>query len=356
MKVTSFLESKSNILIWMDCRRSNWIIACRKNNPEKYRAAHYHGMKRYLATGEAHVLNKTIEITAVDKNEREFNISLTISNTTQQDGAPAFIAFIRDISDLKKSEQELEKKRIQLEVSNEQLQQFAHVASHDMKEPVRKIKLFTDRLETEFGKALPEQAKSYLARIHDSADRLKKIVEGFLTYASVNSIAEAYEEIDLELIIQHIETDLEIVIAEKNAKILYGKSPIFEGIPFLIQQLFYNLLFNSLKFSKINIEPVIEIHAILKEGNEGEQPTQAVNSKRYIEITVKDNGIGFSEAYSEKIFGTFTRLNAQKDYEGIGLGLALAKNITERHGGTITARGQINGGAIFTVLLPIRKP
>ncbi|HVG11522.1 MAG TPA: PAS domain S-box protein, partial [Flavisolibacter sp.] len=139
--------------------------------PPKHREGHNRGMKRYLQTGVPHVINRTVEITALKKSGEEFDVALTVS-TTKQRGKIAFIAFIRDITDQKDNERELERSRKELQASNQQLEQFAHVASHDMKEPIRKIKTFSSLLTSEYEEALPENAKNYLEKIQRSAHRL----------------------------------------------------------------------------------------------------------------------------------------------------------------------------------------
>lgn len=311
--------------------------------PPQYREAHNNGMRRYLTTGEARVLNRTIDVSALHKNGNEFYISLTIS-TTRQKGQLAFIAFIRDTSEQRIAELELEKKRKQLEESNQQLEQFAHVASHDMKEPIRKITLYSGRLEDE---DLSANAKNYLQKIQDAAKRLTNMVEGVLKYATASSAADEKETIQLKEIIKSIGEDLELVIAQKKAVIECSEFPPFKGVPFLIYQLFYNLINNSLKFSKEHVPPHIKIKAAIINND------AAGKEASYIQFLVVDNGIGFEKEYASLVFNTFTRLHPKDKYEGTGLGLALCKNIVEKHGGTITASGEKNKGATFTILLPV---
>ena len=320
--------------------------------PPQHREAHDNGMKRFLQTGKAHVLNKTIEITALNKAGNEFFVSLTIS-TTRQRGKAVFIAFLRDITLQKNTEIELEKKRTELEASNRELEQFAHVASHDMQEPIRKIKLFTERTIYEFEKVLPQEAKNYLRKIYTSASRLNNLVRGILMYSTLTKTEEPFEEINLTEIFRGIEEDLEVVIEEKKAMIQYGLFPKITGIPFLIYQLFYNLINNSLKFSKEEVSPIIKISGKLLAKNDLSEYTEINHDIAYVEILVQDNGIGFSSEFSNKIFNAFTRLNSIDKYEGTGLGLSLCKNIVDRHHGYITAEGSENFGATFKVILPL---
>lgn len=320
--------------------------------PPQHREAHDRGMHRYLSTGEARMLNKTVDITALDKSGREFYISLTIS-TTKQNGKTAFIAFLRDIDRQKRNELELEKKREELEISNRELEQFAHVASHDMKEPIRKVRLFAARLKQENFEELSDQAQSFVNKIQVSAERLMNMVDGILSYSSAGAEMPQMERVDLNKIIEDIRTDLELLIEQKNAVIKSRNLPEITGVPFLLHQLFYNLIINSLKFSKPEVAPLIEITC----GKTGVQQmvSKPLNNNNLVEIIVKDNGIGFPNEYSGTIFEKFLRLHSKTKYEGTGLGLALCKKIVELHGGTISATGELNKGATFRIVFPLQQ-
>lgn len=316
--------------------------------PLQYRESHEKGMQRFLTTGEAKVLNKTIDLSALNKSGREFYISLTIS-TTKQKNETAFIAFIRDIDNQKKTELELEKKRIELEKSNQQLEEFAHVASHDMKEPVRKIMIFSQLLEAEAGSLLPEKQQATIRKINRAASRLKKMVDGLLSYSSINETTNVIEEVNLSEIIKRIEQELELLIAEKKASIRYRELPKIQGSGFLIHQLFYNLVINALKFSKPGLPPVISIESV-----DEVIDIPGAQMKIY-KISVCDNGIGFNQQDAEKIFGKFIRLHTTNNYEGTGIGLPLCRKIAERHGGSIEAKGKEGEGACMIVRLPERQ-
>jgi two-component system sensor kinase FixL len=321
--------------------------------PRQYREAHYNGVNRFMSTSQKHILNKTVEITAINKAGEEFYISLTIS-TTKLNGAVAFISFIRDIREKKKNEAELEKKRQQLEDSNKQLEQFAHVASHDIKEPVRKISIFTQRLENELGSSITNAARSYIEKINRSSNRLLRMIEGVLEYAKAGSVEGEFVTIDLNEIIRNVENDLEVLIEQKRAIIKYSNLPTIEGIDFLIYQLFYNLINNSLKFSKQGEYCLIEITAkkiILAE----DESDKTGSGEQFFEIKVKDNGIGFEQEYAASIFKTFTRLHTRNEYDGTGLGLSLCENIMQRHNGIIKGEGEKGKGAIFTLLFLVSR-
>lgn len=231
----------------------------------------------------------------------------------------------------------------ELQRSNEDLQQFAHVASHDLKEPVRKIKTFTSRLEDHLQGKLDESALRYIERVHVATDRMFNMIDGVLAYSKINADLQKPTWIDLNEVLKNIETDLEVSLQKTGGKIHYHDLPSLEGALVLIYQLFYNLINNSIKFGKADIPPQITILSeIIVE-----------NDRKFTVITLADNGIGFEPNQAEQIFETFTRLNSKDRYEGTGLGLSLCKKIVERHGGNITATGSLGSGATFIITLPI---
>ncbi|MEJ7914080.1 MAG: PAS domain S-box protein, partial [Chitinophagaceae bacterium] len=233
----------------------------------------------------------------------------------------------------------------ELQRSNEDLQQFAHVASHDLKEPVRKIKTFSSRVNEEFRDSLPEKAKIYIDKMVTAADRMYAMIDGVLLYSSLNALEQSVDNVDLNHTLKQIEDDLEVLILEKNAAVQYGHLPVIRGSDILIYQLFYNLINNSLKFASSDRSPVIDITAEMI----------TVDGTKSTQIVVQDNGIGFDVSFVDKIFKTFTRLNSKDKYEGTGLGLSLCKKIVERHGGTIAASGEDQQGARFTIVLPAEQ-
>lgn len=255
-----------------------------------------------------------------------------------------------DFTTLKNLQLALQDKVEELERSNDELQQFAHVASHDLKEPVRKIRTFGSRMKMEFENVLPEKAKMYLDKMESAAARIYAMIDGVLLYSSLNALKQTSEQVDLNMIIKQIQEDLEVIIQQKNAVITGDTLPVIEGSSVLLYQLFYNLLNNSLKFTKAGHAPYIQIQAELS-------PSTRLpdNKKQYVIIRVADNGIGFEKGESEKIFETFVRLNSKDKFEGTGLGLALCHKIVERHGGSIIAEGKENEGAVFTIALPLTQ-
>lgn len=257
------------------------------------------------------------------------------------------IGVIQDISAQKQFAEELVKqvreRTLELQRSNNDLFQFAHVISHDLKEPVRKVKIFSNRIQDELGPSLPDLVHTYLGRIQNAAARMTAMIEGVLTYSSLGASKETVEPVDLNHLFDTIEDDLEIVIHQKKGRIVHDPLPILEGAPVLLYQLFYNIVNNALKFSKPDVPATIIISSALIEEA----------GKPLARIIIQDNGIGFDPEHAESIFNAFTRLNSKDRFEGTGLGLALCKKIAERHGGTITATGQPGKGACVTITLPI---
>ncbi|WP_121355204.1 ATP-binding protein [Flavisolibacter nicotianae] len=247
--------------------------------------------------------------------------------------------------EVRKRTAELSELNLSLQRSNNELQQFAHVASHDLKEPLRKIKTFTGRLADDPENSLSEKSRTFLQKINSASDRMVAMVEGVLNYSVINTSEQVIEPVSLETVLQSIETDLEILVSQKKAVIRYENLPVVDGSFVLLYQLFYNLVNNSLKFSKPDVPPDMRI---------GAESFQAAGEE-WISIRVDDNGIGFDQAYAEKIFESFTRLNSKDHFEGTGLGLSLCKRIVERHGGSIEATGRPGQGASFLIRLPARQ-
>jgi light-regulated signal transduction histidine kinase (bacteriophytochrome) len=235
---------------------------------------------------------------------------------------------------------ELRKMNTMLQQSNEDLRQFAHVASHDLKEPVRKFKVYTGRLQEDSATTFSARSKGYLEKINSATNRMLTMIDGVLHYSTINSTEQQTEAVDLNRIVRAIESDLELVIGQKKATLHYSQLPTIEGAAVLLYQLFYNLINNSLKFSKADVPCRIGISSTVDQD-------QAL-------IRLTDNGIGFDQQQAERIFDTFSRLNAKDKYEGTGLGLSLCKKIVARHGGEIEAAGKKGEGSEFLIRLPLK--
>lgn len=259
------------------------------------------------------------------------------------------LGVVQDITEEKLFAQELSKqvkdRTQELYRSNEDLMRFAHVASHDLKEPVRKIKVFSNMIEEQFGSQIPEKAHTYLAKVQSATDRMFSMIEGVLAYSALNASDQPIEQISLNETFGSILVDLEILIEQKQADLKIDDLPDIEGAPVLIYQLFYNLINNALKFSREGVRPQIDVRGKIVVKNE----------QNFVCLEIEDNGIGIEPSYAEKIFDAFARLHPKDKFEGTGLGLALCKKIVERHHGTIYAKGSTGSGSVFTVLLLLQQ-
>lgn len=251
----------------------------------------------------------------------------------------------------RKMEQKVSQRTEELARSNEDLKQFAHVASHDMKEPLRKITMFSRILNDDHKDALSEKGRLYLEKIEKAAIRMSDMIEGILAYSTVSFKEPPFETVNLNTVLEEVKNDLELAIIQKEARIDYSGLPMVNGIPLLLHQLFYNLINNALKFAKPETPPVIKIVSEIAPHRNPE--TTDGKDELYHHITVSDNGLGFAQEHAEKIFGIFSRLNPKDQFEGTGLGLALCRKIIYRHHGEISAEGKEGSGAIFHIWLPV---
>ncbi len=332
--------------------------------PSQYREAHKEGMKRLAETGVARILNKTLELTALNKEGKEFYISITISQSLQQ-GKRVFIAFLRDISIEKQTQDELkfktnqleelntslEYKNNELERMNKELESFNYIASHDLQEPLRKIQLYTNRIFEKGKNILPKAEMEYLDKINLSSARMKMLIEDLLTFSQTTSSTSNFEITDLNLLLEEVKNTLSAIIEDKKVIIESTPLPTIKVIPFQLQQVLLNLISNAIKYSKDGIPPHIKISFDIVKG-EKIKTHGLFPYKNYVELKIEDNGIGFEENQSEKIFGLFQRLHSKDKYSGTGIGLAICKKMIQNHNGFIVAKSSLGVGSAFYVYLP----
>lgn len=268
-----------------------------------------------------------------------------------------------DIHDKMELEQELERRveertralqesNQKLERSNEELEQFAYVTSHDLQEPLRKIQVFTNILTERCSQGISDDARKYIGKISDSARRMAGQIKDLLQFSRLSQKTIQYEKLHLHDVVQDVLKDLEVLIAQKKARILVGDLPAVQAVSLQVNQLFYNLVNNALKFSKPDESPVIEITSEPAAPEMYKSFPDLEAGVAYTHITVKDNGIGFKQDYGEKIFTIFQRLNDRSQYDGFGIGLAICKKVVANHKGIIYAESTPGVGSSFHIVLP----
>jgi PAS domain S-box-containing protein len=264
-----------------------------------------------------------------------------------QAGKPLFVqGLILDISDQKRAEAELRRYAAQLERSNQELQDFAYIASHDLQEPLRKIQAFGERLVEKHGQELSLDGRDYAERMIKDAARMQSMINDLLSYSRVATKTQPFLPVYLNQVVREVVSDLEARLEETGGKVEVGDLPIIEGDALQLRQLFQNLIANALKFHKSGVQPVVKV-----DGKIAPFPDSIKGD--LAEVTVADNGIGFDEKYLDRIFEPFQRLHGRGVYEGSGIGLAISRKIVERHNGVITAHSQPGNGAVFIVTLPV---
>jgi light-regulated signal transduction histidine kinase (bacteriophytochrome) len=251
----------------------------------------------------------------------------------------------------KKSIITLVRKNEELMKANEDLTAFTYVSSHDLQEPLRKIRVFSSILIREEDKKLSREGKDFLQRIQDTAKRMQELLDALTSYSRTRDLDRVYEHVSLKLMVEQAKKELVPTIIEKHAVIHADNLCDANIIPYQFRILFRNLLSNSLKFSSADRPPRIVIKTETNIGSSFDQPKLA-HDRKYCHISVTDNGIGFDPQYKERIFKVFTRLNSAEEYEGTGIGLAICRRIVENHHGIITANGTVNEGAQFDIYIP----
>ncbi len=258
-------------------------------------------------------------------------------------------ALIAEVEERRKSEDKIKVLNMQLlqtidkmEVANKDLDRFAFIASHDLQEPLRKIRMFSGRLEAKYSSTFDEEAKMYIQRLQRSAERMEVLIRDILTLSKMSFENKEFSLVDLNGILEQALSELDLAMQEKNVTIQCEKLPQLCSDPQLLLLLFQNLIGNAIKYAKADTPPVIRIYSDYDEQEKD----------KYCRIFFQDNGIGFDQKYADHIFDIFTRLHDQTNYEGTGIGLALCKRIVEKHKGFISAISSPGEGATFIVSLP----
>lgn len=307
--------------------------------PDRYREAHKKGMTHYLQTGQGTILNRTVEIQACTKDNKEFDVALSISPTIVDD-KHIFIGFLRDITVQKREIQEvnvnlemkIKQRTAELERKNRDLEQFAYVVSHDLQEPLRTTTSFVHLLREKYHDKLDDEANQVLQYMVQGSERMKTLITDLLDYSRIGKKTELCD-IDCNAAIKEVLADLDMSFREAEAIIHIDPLPQLKGYHTELKLLFQNLISNSLKFRRKDEQLVISISVLEKD--------------QHWQFAVTDNGIGINEKFKERIFIIFQRLHVQSEYHGSGIGLAHCMKIAELHNGTIWVESIPEKGSSF---------
>lgn len=269
-------------------------------------------------------------------------VNTTIVPFMDADGKPEqYVAVRYEITERKLAEEQLKIYSKKLEISNQELQDFASVAAHDLQEPLRKIQTFSDRVKLKAKDSISPEAYDYLDRVQASAKRMQILINDLLTYSRVTTKANPFSQVSLNKIVNQVKSDLEVRIEQTAGTVNISNLPDIDADPTQMHQLFQNLISNALKFHKPDCPPIVTISANVNE--------------TLCEIKIADNGIGFEQKYADRIFTIFQRLHGRHEYEGTGIGLAVCRKIIDRHGGRIAAQSELGSGSTFIISLPINQ-
>jgi two-component system, LuxR family, sensor kinase FixL len=299
----------------------------------------------------------------------------------EEDNIIGVLSLVHDITKRQQAEADLKQFAERLAQSNQELQEFASIASHDLQEPLRKIQAFGDRLKSKYANSLSDEGLDYLNRMHRAAERMQTLINDLLTFSRVTTKTHPFTMVDLNQLVQDVLSDLEIHLQHVEGTVTVSNLPTIEADPMQMRQLLQNLLSNALKFHKPGVAPVIKLYAqpvmleaigcsikpsaaaypsllpsVITVDDHSIVSTSSQNLPAlYCQLRVVDNGIGFDEKYLDRIFTIFQRLHDRQEYQGTGMGLAICRKIVERHHGHITAESQVGEGSTFVVTLPMQQ-
>ena len=307
-------------------------------------------LRLYKQLKAREIPNYTLEKRYIRKNGTLVWINLTVSIVWKETGTFDYaIAVVEDISAKKQAEEALQQSQerlkeytLKLEQSNQDLEHFATITSHDLQAPLRKVIMFSEGLRTLEEGNLSAEGKDYIERMQRATRRMQELINDLLTLSRINRKGQPFQPTDLNQVIAEALEELEAMIQETNGKIkILNPLPVLEADTRQLQQVFLNLISNALKFHKIDQEPLITISSEAQED--------------VCRIIIQDNGVGFKPEYAERIFDAFERVHSSEQYPGTGIGLAIVRKIVQRHHGQITAMGEPDQGATFILVLPLNQ-
>jgi PAS domain S-box-containing protein len=264
------------------------------------------------------------------------------------------IGAFADITGLVEAEHAASDYAARLERSNRDLEDFASIASHDLQEPLRKVKAFSDLLQMKYGQQLGTEGCDFLERMRDASDRMKEMIDDLMSYSRVATQPRTFTQVDLDQVARKVIGDLEVSLQQSGGQVLFDDLPVINADPVQMHQLLLNLVANGLKFSRQEDQPVVKVSASIVPGSDipVDRVSPGSGAMRYLQIRVEDNGVGFEEKFLERIFQPFQRLHGRSQYPGSGIGLAICRKIVEQHSGSITAYSTPGVGSTFIIYLP----
>lgn len=304
--------------------------------PERFQAPHRQGLARYLATGEARVVGRTVELVGRRKDGTEFPLELSLASR-RRDGAPAFIGIIRDITERKEAEQVLRRYAADLETANKELEAFSYSVSHDLRAPLRSIHGFSHAVLEDHRDRLDPQGVQYLGRVCAAAEHMGALIDDLLELSRAVRAEMRRERVDLSRLANRIAAELATTDPDRRVQFRIADGLTCRGDQHLLALVMRNFLENAWKFTAKRDRAVIEVG--VADADEGA-------------YFVRDNGAGFDMKYADKLFQPFQRLHATRDFAGTGIGLALVQRIIHRHGGRVWAKSAPDRGATFYFTLP----